>query len=521
MKLRVLGNSLRGKRVVAMVFGGLFGLLIAVITLLTGLARFDDPSITVDLMASLYAGWLVGWVLAPVATGGGDETLRPEHFALLPIGKRKLAAGLLAASFVGVPAVVSLVAFLGLFVYGLTFGAGPAIVGLLFAVLQLVFTILVYRVVMALLGALLSTRKGKDLGIALIALLGLSGVGVNYVLNALGPAIIDGRASEFAAVVRVLPSGWGAVAVGEAGIGNWLGALLLLLAMVTLIAGLLALWGVLLVRRTTNTTFRGSSGKHSAKADGPKRRSPLPDTPIGAVARKELRTWQRDTRRRVALLGSVMIGVVITVVPSASGTGGQGIAYLGVLVVFFACMQSANLYGYDGSALWHTLVTPGAERADVRGRQLAWALIIAPLGLVLAAVLPAVVSSPSAYPWVFGLLPAVLGAGTGTLMLQSVFAATAMPDPRRNASPLSTSGRPGCANVLLSIGLMFLLAFATLPVFAVLVAGAVADLPALMWAGVPVGIATGSVLAWWWGAVAVNRLVSHGPELLATVTKER
>jgi ABC-2 type transport system permease protein len=190
-------------------------------------------------------------------------------------------------------------------------------------------------------------------------------------------------------------------------------------------------------------------------------------------------------------------------------------------VVFFACMQSANLYGYDGSALWHTLVTPGAERADVRGRQLAWALIIAPLGLVLAAVLPAVVSSPSAYPWVFGLLPAVLGAGTGTLMLQSVFAATAMPDPRRNASPLSTSGRPGCANVLLSIGLMFLLAFATLPVFAVLVAGAVADLPALMWAGVPVGIATGSVLAWWWGAVAVNRLVSCGPELLATVTKER
>jgi ABC-2 type transport system permease protein len=420
-----------------------------------------------------------------------------------------------------VAAAVSLVAFLGLFVYGLTFGAGPAAVGLLFAVLQLGFTVLVYRVAMAVLGSLLSSRKGKDLGILLVALTGLSGVGVNYVLNSLGPAIVGGRVPALATVVRILPSGWGAIAVREAGDGNWLRVLGLLTAMVAVIAALLAVWGVLLTKRTTNTTFRGSAGNRVPKTENPERRSLLPDSPVGAVARKELRMWQRDARRRVALLGSLIVGVVVTVFPSASAGSTAAVPFLPVLMVFFGGLQAGNLYGFDGSALWHTLVTPGAERADVRGRQLAWALIVGPIGLILAAVLPAAVSSASAYPWVFGLLPAVLGAGAGTLMLQSVFAASALPDPRRNSNPLATGGNSGCAKVLVALGLMLLLAVSTLPVFAVLIAGSVAGLPALQWAGVPVGIATGALLAWWWGGTAVKRLAAAGPELLATVTKER
>jgi ABC-2 type transport system permease protein len=525
MKLRVLRNSMRGRQMVGLIIGGLFGLAFALLTMLTGLSRFGGPATTVDLLAALYAGWLVGWVLAPVATGGGDETLRPEHFALLPIGKRQLATGLLAASFAGVPAVVSLVAFLGLFLYGLTFGAGAAVVGLLFAVLQLALVVLTGRLVMAALGALLTSRKGKDLGILLVALTGLSGVGVNYVLSSLGPAIIDGRVPEFAAVVTIMPSGWGAVAVHEAGAGNWIMVGLLLTAMVALLAFLLAGWGVLLVKRTTNTSFRGSSrsASHnsSAKTDGPKRRFLLPDTPVGAVARKELRTWWRDARRRVALLSTLIIGVVITVAPALSGGSPRTLPFISVLVVFFSCLQAGNLYGFDGSALWHTLVIPGAERADVRGRQLGWALIVGPIGLVLAAVVPGVTSSSFAYPWVFGLLPAGLGAGAGVLLLQSVLVAFPLPDARRNSSPFASGGRPGCARILLQLSIMLLLVVAALPVIAVEVAGTIAHLPVLRWAGVPVGIVTGAVLAWWWGRIALNRLIRRGPELLATVSKER
>jgi ABC-2 type transport system permease protein len=520
MKLRVLRNSLRGRRVAALIFGGLFGLLFGIATLLTGLARFADPGTSVDLLASMYAAWLVGWVLAPVATGGGDETLRPEHFALLPIGSRKLALGLLAASFAGVAALVSLVAFLGLFVYGLTLGAGAAVVGLLFSFLQLAFVVLTYRVVMTALGALLTSRKGKELGVFLVALTGLSGVGVNYVLSSLGPAIIQGRAPEFATVMKILPSGWGAIAVREAGDGNWITALSLLVAMVALIGVLLALWGVLLARQTTTTAFRGSSRSKASDTDGPKRRSLLPATPIGAVARKELHTWWRDARRRVALLSTVMVGLIITVVPSLSGTSSPTLPFLPVLMVFFASLQGGNLYGFDGSALWHTLVIPGAERADIRGRQLAWALIVGPIGLLLAIVLPGVTSSGSAYSWVLGLVPAILGAGAGVLVLQSVYAAFALPDPRRNSSPFSSGGRPGCARILQQLSIALLMIPAVLPVIAVEVAGTVTHLPVLRWAAVPVGIATGAVLAWWWGRIALNRLVARGPEILETVSKE-
>ncbi|WP_037370241.1 hypothetical protein [Amycolatopsis orientalis] len=521
LKLRVLRNSLRGRQIAGMVVGGIFGLLAAAFTI--GIAVFPAPEarITVDLLTSVYAVWMAGWVLAPIATGGGDDTLRPEHFALLPIGRRKLAVGLLAASFVGVTALVSLLAFLGLAFYGLRFGAGAALVGLVFAVLQLAFVVLLYRVVMAALGALLTSRKGKELGIILVALTGLSGVAVNYVMNSIGPAIVSGRMPGFVSVMHALPSGWGTLAVHAAGTGEWSTVGGLFAALLGVVAVLVVLWGALLARQVTTPSFRGAA-RTRAKSTRT-RRSLLPSTPVGAVARKELFTWWRDARRRVALLSTLLIGFVVTVVPALSGGGGRSamLPYFGVAVVVFASMQSGNLYGMDGSALWHTLVVPGAERADIRGRQLAWALIVAPVAVVLALVLPGVTGVPGAYPWVLGLVPAMLGAGAGVLMLQSVFLAFPLPDQRRSGSPWSSGGRPGCARAALMLATTLLIVLGALPVIALCVAGTLADLPVLQWLGIPAGIATGIALAWWWGSLAQQRLATRGPELLATVSKER
>ncbi|WP_020661286.1 hypothetical protein [Amycolatopsis benzoatilytica] len=522
LKLRVLRNSLRGRQIAGMVLGGVFGLLAAAFTI--GIAVFPVPEarISVDLLTSVYAVWAAGWVLAPIATGGGDDTLRPEHFALLPIGRRKLAIGLLAASFVGVTAVVSMLAFLGLAFYGLRFGAGAAFVGLVFGVLQLAFVVLLYRVVMAALGALLTSRKGKELGIIVVALTGLSGVAVNYVVNSLGPAIVSGRMPGFVSVMHSLPSGWGTLAVHAAGTGEWAVAGGLFAALLAVIAVLVVVWGALLARQITTPSFRGAARTRAKRTRAS--RTLLPATPVGAVVRKELLTWWRDARRRVALLSTLLIGLVITVVPALSGgTGGRAsmLPFFGVAVVFFASMQSGNLYGMDGSALWHTLVVPGAERADIRGRQLAWALIVGPAALALAIVLPAVTGKTSAYPWVLGLVPAALGGGAGVLVLQSVFLAFPLPDQRRSSSPWSSGGRPGCARAALMLATTLLIVIGALPVVALGVAGTLADLPVLQWLGVPVGVVSGIALAWWWGSLAQRRLVARGPELLATVSKER
>ncbi|QWF78304.1 hypothetical protein [Amycolatopsis sp. CA-230715] len=522
MKLRVLRNSLHGRQVVGLVLGGLLGLAFAATNLLTAAIPFENPRITVDLLATLYGVWLLGWVIAPIATGGGDETLRPQHFALLPIGRRKLALGLLAASFVGVPALVSLIAFAGLVVYGARLGTAPALVGLVFTVLQLVFVVVLYRVATAALGSLLTSRKGKELGILLVALTGLSGVAVNYAVNSVGPALVAGRASGLAAVARALPSGWGADAVRMAADGRWGIVALLLASIVALIAFLVACWGALMASTVTRGQFRGGASRRAADTAGTRRRALLPRGPVSAVARKELRTWGRDARRRIAIFSGIVLAVVIAIVPFVSAHSKAFTApYLALYVVFAGAMQTGNLYGFDGSALWHTLVVPGAIRADVRGRQLAWALIVGPVALLFAAVLPAATGKPGAYPWVLSLVPALVGAGAGIVLLQSVFVAYPLPDPRKNSSPFAQGGRPGCARGLLALALLGLLALGAAPVVAIEVLAAATDFPALAWAGIPAGLVLGPVLAWWWGGIAERRLAARGPETLALVSKER
>ena len=101
MKLRMLRHSLRGRRAVGLVIGGLFGLVAGVVTALLASVDFGDPEASTDIVAALLAAWTLGWLAAPVLTGGSDETLQPEHFRLLPIPPRRLASGFLAVSLVG------------------------------------------------------------------------------------------------------------------------------------------------------------------------------------------------------------------------------------------------------------------------------------------------------------------------------------------------------------------------------------------------------------------------------------
>ncbi|SDY83095.1 ABC-2 type transport system permease protein [Amycolatopsis xylanica] len=511
MKLRVMRHALRGNRAIGTILGGVVGLAAAVATLSYGAVSFADPGTSVDLLASIYALWLLGWILGPVLMGG-DESLRPEHFSLLPLSGRKLATGLLAASFVGVTTVVSLVAFAGLFVYGQRLGGGAALVGLVFTVLQLVLAVLLYRVVTGLLGALLSTRKGKDLALVVVALLTLSGVALQYVLHTLGPAIIDGQASELTSVTRALPSGWGAVAVRAAGDGQWTTVLLLAAAMVVLLAGLLLAWAKLLARRVTHPAYHGVA-KSRAKRTG---RALLPATPLGAVVGKELRSWWRDARRRTTMFSAMLVGPVIMIGPSLyDGSAATFASGAGVCLAFYVPLYTGNLYGFDGSGFWHTLLTPGAIRADVRGRQLAWLLIVGSVGLACCLVLPAATGHPSTYPLVLSLFAVLVLAGAGSVALQSAMAPYPLPDQRKTSNPFATGGNAGCAKILPLLGMELLAALTTIPVIILEVFGRTQDLPVLRWLEIPVGIAIGGAFYWYWGKSAVARLTATGPEILA------
>ncbi|QUQ72316.1 hypothetical protein [Kutzneria sp. CA-103260] len=487
MKLRVLSHSLTGPRVSSLVMGALVGLVAGVFSL-----RFiatGGPAVA----AALILVWTVGWLVGPILMGGGDETLRPENFALLPLSPTKLAFGLLGASLAGVAPVATAIAFLGL-VFGTT-GVLPAVIAVIAVVLALAFTVLLSRVVISMIGAALGSRRGKDLGVLLAAMAGLSYLPLRYAGQALLPTLSQ-NISDLASPLLWLPTGWGPAAVDAALSGNWLIVAGSLLGLTIVDGVLLWLWGRLLTRRLT-TPPTNIAPSRRAKAGGRSAK-----TPVGAVISKELHMWWRDARRRAILLTSILIGLII---PAFTGSGAL-LPFAGLWVVGLSVLQLSNLYGYDGTSVWHTIVTPGAARADIRGRQWAWALIVGPVAILAAVILPGVTGRDWAYPWVLGVLPAMLGAAAGFIVLLSVY--WPFPVPQGENPFALGNNRPGFSRAAVRFAAILTLAAVAAPSLILLFVGA-------GWFAVPVGVLTGALAAWQLGRLAEQRLLDRGPELLA------
>lgn len=518
MKLRVLRHSLGGKRAVSFAIGGFVGLALAVVCAAFIAKHPGGITVGTNIAAALFAAWTLGWLFGPILTGGGDETLRPENFALLPIRPSKLAFGLLSASVVGVPPIATLIAFAGLIYAATGGGAGAVVVSVFAVVLQLAMAILLSRVVIAALGAVLGSRRGKDLGVLLAALVGLAYVPARFAVEALAPIVIGQTSPVFSALLHGLPTGWGPSAVDAAANSDWPLAIGYVLALVAFDGLLVLAWSRLLVRRLTLSQASGGPSRAAKSDSGKVRRTLLPGTPIGAVVGKELRIWWRDARRRALLLTSILIGVFIPVF-STWGRGGSGVTmlpFVSLWIVFFASLQVSNLYGFDGTSVWQILVTPGAARADVRGRQWAWTAIVGPVSLVAAIVLPGVTGALYAYPWVLALVPAMLGGGAGMMLLLSVYVPFPMP-AQRGGNPFASGGRPGCSRGLIRLATTLLVFVSAIPPAVLLLVGSLDHQAALSWLAVPVGVLCGLGAAYWWGRLAYQRLAAKGPELLAAV----
>ncbi|WP_327006834.1 hypothetical protein OHA72_05890 [Dactylosporangium sp. NBC_01737] len=474
MKVSILRHAYRGQRGQTAGTGAVLGALLAAGTVYLGVT--GKP----ELLAAGYAVWLLGWMLGPIFMGGGDETVRPEYFALLGLPARRLATGLLAAAFVGVAPLVSLAALLGLVVAGVQRSFTAALIAVPAMVLQLAVFVLLSKVCVAVVGVALRSRLGAIGAGALNGLI-LAALGQIWVFF-----VVFGQ-TGIPAAVWYLPSSWGLLAVR----GQWWA----LAALAALVVLLLAAWAALLTRRATRVSGRG--------------RRPMTATGVeSAVVAKELRTWSRDLVRNHQLAFALTYGVAFAASPLLIGWNGM-LPYAGPIFVVMAAAMASNLYGTDGTALWLTLMTPGAS--DVRGRQLAWLSVQAPIALVLTVAFTAITGGP--WPLVLALLAALLGGAAGLLPLLSVYAMVPGTDPHRRAgNPLRTSeddgGLTGLAYLMLAL---------------VLLTGVPAALAAIWfsWAGVAVGILTGAVLYWGLGLLADRRLQSHGPELLDTMRTGR
>lgn len=504
MRLRVLAHTLTGSRAAGMISGGVAGLLLAAATIALAGSGLAPALVRGDLLAIVLACWMFGWILGPVYTGGGDDSLRPEQFALLPLRPLPLAFGLLTAGFVGIAPLVSLIAFTALIAYAAPLGAAAVTVSVIAVALQLILVLMLSRLVVGVLAVAVRSRAGAILA-------ALVNAGMAVLLNqswVLIWAAVDselltyGFPPRFHTILQWLPSSWGLVAIDAAANGDWTLAVAAVAGLGLLIGAALATWARLLARRTTT------------RAGMPAGRGSLLDRfTTNAFVVKELRTGSRDLMRTHFFYYSVFFGAFYTLVPLLIDWPGM-LPWTGVIIVSMAAATSANLIGLDGTALWLGLVNPGGEQAEIRGRQIAWLLRTAPVAVVATvAGTIAAGGDGQTWAWALALLFASLGGGAGLIVLVSVFALVPVLEPRRR------SGNPLEAGPIFGqvIGTLLLVCLTTVPAVAVAWAGTSLDRPLLTWAAVPVALVTGVWLTLWGGRVAAARLSATGPELLATM----
>ena len=466
---------------------GVLVLASAVGTLLAGLARYPSPAAATSVLALVFALWLGG--RAAQTALSGDPVLRPELFSLLPLSRRRLAFALLGVGTLDPAGPFMAVALAALVVRGARLGVGPAITGVAAVILTLALASAAGTVAGAVLGP--GSRRGHDTG-TIITALAISAVAVAAtLLPALVTALRDGSVPWLATALRVLPSGWGPVAVEAAARSDWAQAGLALAGLAAATAVIAACWPSVLTRRMNAAARPARRGTAHERG-----RAVLPRTPAGAVAAKELRMWGRDPIRLTCLLIALLVGAAACAIPRVTAGTSQVLPYAGILTAVIAGACACNLYGSDGTSFWVTVMTPGAARADVRGRQAAWLIIVAPYTVAITIACTALSGDRAAWPWALAVLLAVLGGGAGLAPLASLV----------SVQPLDETGSPTPAwSLKVHIALVAMALTALVPVLVLLAAG-LWHLGWLSWAAVPAGLASGAGLAAWLGRRAVTRL---------------
>ncbi len=500
--------------------GAVAGGVLALVGLLV-LATVQGPTLD-DTAVLLFTVLLLGWTALPVLTFAGDDLMDPSRLALLPLSGRQLCTLLAVGAVIGVAPVCTLLACLGL-VLGAGRDGGPvaAAVALVAAVLQVLLCVSVSRLAAALLSGVLRSRRGRDLGVAVAALLGVSLQGLSPLLQRVS-STGDGGADlllRLADPVRLLPPGLLATAPGLVRDGRTGTALLRLLLVAGLVVLVLAVWQRSVARSTT-TVDRTTGRRRRRRPDRLPRLLPAGRT--GAVAAKDLRYVRRDARRTVALLTVVLLPLLIALGPAISGGSvGPGLVFAICGTGLFAGSVGANRFGADGTATWMLVASQQGlrdARRDLAGGDLATALLLVPV-LGVGGVALGLVTGGSAYvPAAVGLSLALLGASIGASCLTAVAAPFAVPE--QPTSMLNGGGAGvGLRAVVLAFAQLLGVPLLCLPLLALLLPALDRPTPGLILLAVgPVyGLLVGGALR----ELAARSWLRRGPEVLQVLSSGR
>ncbi len=514
LKWRLLTRRLRsttpGRRVA--ILAGLVVILLLAAAAAFGLALIRQvPAYAVTTAVVLLAGQLIAWMLTPLIAFGVDETLDPRRFALLPLRRRDMLRGLAVSALIGWLPAVNTVLLVGVAVMiSPSWGVLP--VALVCMALQLLLLVTLSRAASTALAGLMSTRRGRDLGM----IVGF-GIFVLYFAASLGLGQVSsgaGFGDGVSTAARVL--GWtppGALAriptlVHDGDLG--LAALLLAIALAGI--ALATLWWGRALRRSMES---GTSLTESSSAAGGERDfGPATGGTARVVADRDSLLIRRDPMRRLPWL-MVVVFVVLWPFLVVRGHGSLFAVAFGALL---SGTQVGNQFGVDGSGMWLHMVAIG-DRARAHAEMVGHLLVALIPGSVIVVVgvfVQALLRDDLAWvPAALGLCLASLVASAGMAAYLSAAKPYAMPQQRSSmfasAAPQHKSRSFVVAVTVLFGGLGIALPGVVFAVLAVMVA------TWWGWVGLIVAPAVASIAAWQLVQRGSDRYFAEAPEIFAAV----
>jgi ABC-2 type transport system permease protein len=528
LKLRMTANNFRGQpwRVALFLVGIFFGLWWAaggfLLFAVPGLAGSEKAAL---LVAGFGGGALtLGWVLLPLVFFGVDETLDPARFALLPLRRRTLVTGMVAAALLGIPALATLASTAGLVVSAGALGGWTAAVAQAVGVAAGLFLcVAASRALTSAFATMLRSRRMRDL--AAIALAGLAAL--------LGPLQIGLiTAAETADWDRLVgPArvvGWTPLAAAytlgfdvAAGRG-WAVPLKLALTLAAT-AALLWWWSRSLEAAMVGGTPTTAGPRKAARGGAVDQLVPrgmrwMARNRYAALVARETRYWWRDVRRRAGLITFLVVGLFLPVMINIAGNArSPGTVSISMIFVgTLAAVTLANQFGYDGTAYGANVVAGVPGRLELRARVAAFTVYAGPLLVIVAVAMSLLLGEPTWVGLLLGTLAAAYGAGLAANLFVSILAAYALPE---TSNPFTINTGAGVAKSLLSLVSMLGSAAAAVPM--VVAAALLGDAPAWLWLAGPAGVGYGLGAAALGVYLAGDLLDRRMPELLAAVTPRR
>lgn len=463
---------------------GLFVLVAGTVFAAINVTALADSDRLTTAVVTVLAGSAVtlGFAIAPPVTASVDP-LDPRRFAVVGPEPRPLAAALLLAGFLSVPAFVVVVLAISLATAWTAHG-GSVVASIVAILLGVATCVLLARVSMALGALVRRPRQSRELlGVYLVAVLVVV-VPVGIFLGSLEwRGAVPSQLVSAAEILAWTPLGaaWSIAVAPSAGAA--FGSVIVALATV----GVLTVVWFVLVRVLLTTTPRPVTVRERA---GLGWFALLPGTPGGAVAARSLSYWLRD-RRHVVNVIVVPIAAVLSTLPLVVAGVPIELAVLlpaPIMALFFGWLPHNDL-AYDSTALWMHIASGVRGLSDRVGRLVPVVLIAVPL---LAVAIPLAVAMHGRWafaPALVGVCAALFLSGLGLSSIASVVSPYAVSRP--GDSPFQQPQRTGSGGVVAQGAVMIGALAASSPAiwFAwQALASDTADAFLALWAGLAAGV---------------------------------